>query len=173
MEKNGLSEEKIKEVFAAVEHVGFDVAHDWGDKLNLPFYKYFGDEDYYYRRVSVFSFLGMLINHYYQSSFAFGPETNSLILTDDTVQHDISVYLKSFLQNYELINREFPVTSYFIIKFLLLIDTEKSFEERFGESRYLSYFSLVRRDCFKEFNPNEHKYYTEIKEEMGLANNYF
>ncbi|WP_413363107.1 hypothetical protein [Lysinibacillus sp. 3P01SB] len=173
MENYDLINVKINKVYEAVEHVGFDVALNWKEELSYPYYEGFNNSDISIRKGSLFSFLGMLINHYYRSSLAFGPEKNEDKTNGEKKIHDITVFIRNFLENYNHLKSDFPITVFFVIKFLYLLDKELPFEERFEGLLYPDSFVNIREYFFETVDLEKYKYYSAVKEELGFPKKYF
>ena len=173
MNQNDLIIEKIKRVYQSIEHVGFDIALDWKDELSYPFYEGFSSDNNFIRKGSLYSFLGMVINHFYRSTLAFGPEKSEDKTNGEVKIHDITIFIKSFIENFECLNRDFPITTFFVIKFLFLIDSDIKFEDRFENSLYPQYFDILRNIFFDKFDFSKYTYYSEIKTELGFPDKYF
>ncbi|WP_339194722.1 hypothetical protein MKY27_09750 [Solibacillus sp. FSL R5-0449] len=174
MNRNDLIIEKINKVYQSVENVGFDIALDWKSELSYSYYEGFSSDIDFIRKGSLFSFLGMVINHFYRSTLAFGPEkSEDKENGEEKILHDITIFIKIFIDNFEHLNKDFPITVFFVIKFLFLIDNTKKFEDRFEDPLYPQYFNILRKEYFSNIDFSKYKYYSEIKEELGFSYNYF
>lgn len=174
MNQNNLIIEKINKVYQSVENVGFDIALDWKSELSYPYYEGFNSDNDFIQKGSLFSFLGMVINHFYRSTLAFGPEKcENKDNEEEKILHDITIFIKIFIENFEQLNKNFPITVFFVLKFLFLIDKAKKFEDRFEDLLYPQYFNILRKEYFSNIDFSKYKYYSEIKKELGFSYNYF
>ncbi|MDM5247844.1 hypothetical protein [Lysinibacillus sp. G4S2] len=97
---------------------------------------YFNDEDKETRKYSLLIFISMLGNWYSKSTFVFKPEKERLKYKDKiTNYYNFEDYLRSFIDHFQNIEKEFPYMFEYIVSFLILIEEDRglSYEEWFPE----------------------------------------
>lgn len=125
--------QKVKETIDGIEIGYFDTAKSYSFD---EYYKYFNDEDKENRKYSLLIFTSMLGNWYSKSTIVFKPEKERLKYKDKmTNYYNFEDYLRSFLDYYQKIEKEFPYMFEHIVSYLILIEEDKglSYEEWFPE----------------------------------------
>ena len=163
-------EKKIERVYNAVRMVGFHTALNWHDELNCEYYHYFNSTDEKVRAGSTFAFLGMLMNWYNKSCFAFHPDTGMEV--KDCYNH-FKPYLEEFLNNSNSIAKEFPEMHYHIVHALYELDVEENFENAFPHID-LNLFERMKNELFSDdMVIVQMKNYEGLLNEVGLDSGYF
>ncbi|WP_019392789.1 hypothetical protein [Priestia filamentosa] len=138
---------KLREMYENVDVVGFYTSIDWDNDFNYKFYLSFNDTDTYNRVGSIFAFLGMLMNWFYKSSFAFYPDTGKRF---EDCYHQIDCYIQAFLKHSNTIKKDFPIIHSSISYLLCELDTEETFENRFPHIDKKLFQHMRETLCFNQ-----------------------
>ena len=106
----------------------FYTSIDWHHKFHYDYYLFFNDQDPEKRIGSVFAFLGMLINWFHRSSFAFYPDTGKPF---SECPNKIEKYLVALKSNSNNIKKELPKMHSSICYLLYQLDKDKDFDNEF------------------------------------------
>lgn len=162
-----INKEKLQELFEIVNLVAFDTSIDWHKKFNYDYYLFFNDQDAEKKVGSIFAFLGMLINWFYKSSFAFRPDTGKTFLD---CPNNIENYLIAFQKNSNSIKNELPVTHSSICYLLNELDKKMNFESEFPhvDKRIFENMRSLLRSEGTEEKLNFDRSFEEIKEKLNI-----
>ncbi|QUG40415.1 hypothetical protein KD050_14080 [Psychrobacillus sp. INOP01] len=168
--------DKAKSILTGLE-IGFDTAKNWNEDNYDDYYQYFSHPDFEVRKYSLLVFAAGLGNWLSSSCFIFPPieELESgkyLYLHQDKIYH-FECYVKSFVDNREVIKQEFPLLYTAIVCYLIDLDNEKRFDIFKSVDKQL--FIVLRKVLGdSELEGKRYRYsYNGLLREVGLPKAFF